>query len=109
MNKRIFILVCIAGYLLSAVSIHCSQQKVPNAGNKSIRGIKEGKRRNEKNGIEFKRETQLKNNNPKGDNEFKNYNISKRDIQFEEYSNKTYNDFVEQLKRIVMGDYIEKN
>ncbi|CAD2083927.1 fam-c protein [Plasmodium vinckei brucechwatti] len=40
------------------------RSKVPNVGNKNVRGIKEGNIRNEKNSIEFK-----------------NYNISERDIQ----------------------------
>ncbi|EUD74053.1 hypothetical protein YYG_01149 [Plasmodium vinckei petteri] len=84
--------------------------KVLNVGNKSVRGIKEGNRWNKKNSIEFKRETQLKNNNPKGDNEFKNYNISKREMQFKEYSNNTYNNFMKLLKgAVVLDDYIEKN
>ncbi|CAD2095588.1 hypothetical protein YYG_04635 [Plasmodium vinckei petteri] len=110
MNKRILSLVCIAGYLLLAVSIHCSQQKISNAENKSVCGIKEENRRNEKNGIEFKRETQLKNNNPKGDTELKNYNISKRDIQAKECLNNKLNLLIEIVqKTAALNDYIAKN
>ncbi|CAD2098163.1 fam-c protein [Plasmodium vinckei] len=63
MNKKIFSLVCIALYALLDASIYCSQQKASGARNKSVRGTKEINRSNEKNDIEFKRETQLKNGN----------------------------------------------
>ncbi|SCL83351.1 fam-c protein [Plasmodium chabaudi chabaudi] len=82
MNKRIFILVCIALYALLAVSIHCSEQKASDLGNKTICGIKEINKSNEKNSIESKFEIQLKNNNPKYDEEddkgFNCFNIFKR-------------------------------
>ncbi|VTZ80370.1 fam-c protein [Plasmodium yoelii] len=67
MNKRIFSLVCIALYSLLAGSVHCSEQKVSDVRNKSIRGTKERNKSNEKNDIEYKHKTQLKNNNPKDD------------------------------------------
>ncbi|CAD2096842.1 fam-c protein [Plasmodium vinckei] len=67
MNRRIFSLVCIALYALLDASIYCSQQKASVARNKSVRGTKEINRSNEQNDIEFKRETQLKNNNTKND------------------------------------------
>ncbi|CAD2107777.1 fam-c protein [Plasmodium vinckei] len=67
MNKRIFSLVCIALYILLSVSIYCSEQKASNVGNKSVRGTKKININNNKNGIEYKRETQLNNNNPEDD------------------------------------------
>ncbi|CAD2109212.1 fam-c protein [Plasmodium vinckei] len=82
MNKRIFSLVCITLYVLLAVSIHCSEQKVYNVGNKRIRGTKEINRRNEKNAIEFKCEIQLNNSN---DNDLKD------DINDKDYKDETYN------------------
>ncbi|WBY57735.1 fam-c protein [Plasmodium yoelii yoelii] len=57
------------------------QSKASAVGNKSVRGTKEININNETNGIEFKRETQLKNNNPKDDKdneEFNCFNIFKR-------------------------------
>ncbi|SCL83941.1 Plasmodium yoelii subtelomeric region (PYST-C1), putative, partial [Plasmodium chabaudi adami] len=84
MNKRIFILVCIALYALLAVSIQCSEQKAYDVGNKSICGTNEINKSNEENSIESKGETQLKNNNPKYDkddeydNGFNCFNIFKR-------------------------------
>ncbi|CAD2090617.1 fam-c protein [Plasmodium vinckei lentum] len=81
MNRRIFSLVCIALYALLDASIYCSQQKVYDARNKSVRGTKETNRSNEKNAIEFKQETQLKNNNPiydEDDKESSCFNIFKR-------------------------------
>ncbi|CAD2105308.1 fam-c protein [Plasmodium vinckei] len=93
MNKRILSLVCIILHVLLAVSIYCSQQKVSNVGNKSVRGIKEGNRRNEKNSIEFT-----------------NYNISERDIQVDEYLNTALNIITEIKKKTVyLNDYIAKN
>ncbi|ETB60749.1 hypothetical protein YYC_02358 [Plasmodium yoelii 17X] len=74
MNKRIFSLVCIALYALLAVSVHCSEQKVSDVGNKS----------DKKNDIEYKRETQLKNINPKydsDDREFNCFGICKKNKQ----------------------------
>ncbi|ETB61214.1 hypothetical protein YYC_01153 [Plasmodium yoelii 17X] len=91
MNKRIFSLVCIVLYTLLAVSIHCSEQKVFVVGNKSICGSKEINRSNEKNGIESKCETQLKNPNPKDDEDYKGFNcfnIFKRNKKTHESSNK---------------------
>ncbi|CAD2089274.1 fam-c protein [Plasmodium vinckei brucechwatti] len=70
MNKRIFSLVCIILYALLAASIHCSQQKASAVGNKRVRDTKEINKRNEKNDVESKCETQLKNNNHK-DGEYK--------------------------------------
>ncbi|CAD2092375.1 fam-c protein [Plasmodium vinckei lentum] len=92
MNKRILSLVCIIWYALLAVSIYCSEQKVSNAGNKTVCGIKEGNRRNEKNSIEFK-----------------NYNISEKDIQA-----KGYLDIILLIMEITqrtnaLKDYIAKN
>ncbi|ETB56384.1 hypothetical protein YYC_05813 [Plasmodium yoelii 17X] len=58
MNKRIFSLVCMALYALLAVPTHCSEQKIYDVRNKSIRGTKDRSKNNE---------TQLKNNNPKDD------------------------------------------
>ncbi|SCL83749.1 fam-c protein [Plasmodium chabaudi adami] len=82
MNKRIFSLVCTALYALLAVSIHCSDQKAYDVGNKSICGTNEINKSNEKNSIESKFEIQLKNNNPKYDEEddkgFNCFNIFKR-------------------------------
>ncbi|CAD2102048.1 fam-c protein [Plasmodium vinckei] len=72
MNKRIFSIVCIVLYALLAASIHCSQQKASSVGNKKVRGTKETNKRNEKNDIESKCETQLKNNNPEDDKSKKN-------------------------------------
>ncbi|CAD2114492.1 fam-c protein [Plasmodium vinckei] len=63
MNRRIFSLICITLYALLDALIYCSQQKESDARNKSVRGTKEINRSNEKNGIESKRETQLKNGN----------------------------------------------
>ncbi|CAD2107699.1 hypothetical protein YYG_00698 [Plasmodium vinckei petteri] len=63
MNKRISSLVCIVLYALLAVSIHCSEQKASDVGNKSVRDIKEINRGDEKSGIESKRETELNNKN----------------------------------------------
>ncbi|CDU20366.1 fam-c protein [Plasmodium yoelii] len=91
MNKRIFSLVCIVLYTLLAVSIHCSEQKVFVVGNKSICGSKEINRSNEKNGIESKCETQLKNPNPKDDEDYKGFNcfnIFKRNKRTKPPSNK---------------------
>ncbi|CDS44078.1 fam-c protein [Plasmodium yoelii] len=65
MNKRIFSLVCIVLYSLLAVSVHCFEQKVYDVRNKSIRGTKD---RNKSN------ETQLKNNNPKDDEDDREFN-----------------------------------
>ncbi|SCL83249.1 Plasmodium yoelii subtelomeric region (PYST-C1), putative [Plasmodium chabaudi adami] len=71
MNKRIFSLVCIVLYGLLAVSIHCSEQKddkCKESGlSRIIRSIKKIKRSNKKNGIESKREIQLKSNSPEDD------------------------------------------
>ncbi|WBY59665.1 fam-c protein [Plasmodium yoelii yoelii] len=67
MNKRIYSLVCIALYTLLVVSIHCSEQKVSDVGYTSGLGTKEINKNNETDGIEYKNETQLKNNNPKDD------------------------------------------
>ncbi|CDS44770.1 hypothetical protein YYC_01109 [Plasmodium yoelii 17X] len=80
MNKRIFSLVCIVIYSLLAVPIHCSEQKVSDVRNKSIRGTKERNKSNEQNDIESKRETQLKNNNSKDEDDrgFNCFNIFKR-------------------------------
>ncbi|CAD2086362.1 fam-c protein [Plasmodium vinckei brucechwatti] len=81
MNKRIFSLVCIALYALLDASIYCSQQKASDARNKSVRGTKEINRSNEKNDIEYKRETQLNNNNliyGGYDKEYGNFNIPTR-------------------------------
>ncbi|VTZ80344.1 fam-c protein [Plasmodium yoelii] len=78
MNKRIFSLVCIVLYSLLAVSVHCSEQKISDVINKSIRGTKD---RNKSN------ETQLKNNNPKDDEddeddrEFNCFGICKKNKQ----------------------------
>ncbi|ETB56051.1 hypothetical protein YYC_05913 [Plasmodium yoelii 17X] len=91
MNKRIFSLVCIALYTLLAVSVHCSEQKVSDVGNKSVRGIKETNKSNEKNNIKYKRETQLKSTNPKddeNDREFNCFNIFKRNKKTFKSSNK---------------------
>ncbi|SCL91777.1 fam-c protein [Plasmodium chabaudi adami] len=63
MNKRVFSLACIILYALLGVSICCSQQKVSDVGNKSVRGIKEISRSDEQNDVESKREPQLNNNN----------------------------------------------
>ncbi|SCL95387.1 fam-c protein [Plasmodium chabaudi adami] len=68
MNKRIFSLVCIILYAILAVSIHCSEEKHDRSKESGLRSkinrvIKQIKRSNKKNGIEFKRETQLNNNN----------------------------------------------
>ncbi|CAD2092337.1 fam-c protein [Plasmodium vinckei brucechwatti] len=93
MNKRILSLVCIALYTLLSVSIYCSQQKVPNVGNKNVRGIKEGNIRNEKNSIEFK-----------------NYNISERDIQAKLNSYIALNIYMGIKKMTAaLNDYIAKN
>ncbi|CAD2094041.1 fam-c protein [Plasmodium vinckei lentum] len=81
MNRRIFSLVCITLYALLDVSIYCSQQKESGARNKSVRGTKEINRSNEKNDIEFKRETQLNNKNLIYDGfniESSGFNIPKR-------------------------------
>ncbi|SCL86647.1 fam-c protein [Plasmodium chabaudi adami] len=78
MNKRIFSLVCIVLYALLVVSVHCSEQKISDVGNKKVRGTKEINKRNEKDGIESKCETQLENKKPKDDK----YN-----------NNNDYNDF----------------
>ncbi|SCL83142.1 Plasmodium yoelii subtelomeric region (PYST-C1), putative [Plasmodium chabaudi adami] len=78
MNKRIFSLVCIVLYGLLAVSIHCSEQKHDKCKEsglsriiRSIKKIKRSnkkiKRSNKKNGIESKREIQLKSNSPEDD------------------------------------------
>ncbi|CAD2092349.1 fam-c protein [Plasmodium vinckei brucechwatti] len=80
MNKRIFSLVCIALYALLDASIYCSQQKEYGARNKSVRGTKEINRSDEKNEIEFKRETQLNNRNliyDGYDKEYGDFNIPK--------------------------------
>ncbi|SCL95520.1 fam-c protein [Plasmodium chabaudi adami] len=84
MNKRIFSLVCITLYALLGVSIHCSEEKVSDAGNKSVRGIKEISRCDEQNGIESKRELQLNNNN--------NCDIKddENDIDDKDYKDETY-------------------
>ncbi|ETB57374.1 hypothetical protein YYC_04800 [Plasmodium yoelii 17X] len=74
MNKRIFSLVCIVLYSLLAVLVHCSEQKVFDVGNKSIRGTKERNKSNEKHDIEYKHKTQLKNNNPKDDEDDRGFN-----------------------------------
>ncbi|CAD2097693.1 fam-c protein [Plasmodium vinckei brucechwatti] len=84
MNKRIFSLVCIALYALLDASIYCSQQKESDARNKNVRGTKEINRSNEKNDIEFKRETQLKNNNTKNDED------DKDDLDDNDYKDETY-------------------
>ncbi|CAD2096661.1 fam-c protein [Plasmodium vinckei] len=89
MNKRVFSLVCATLYALLVVTTHCSEQKVSDVGNKNVRSAKEINRRNEKNGIESKHKTELNNNRPKDDKEFKNYNISKRDIKTNKSSNKS--------------------
>ncbi|CAD2089396.1 fam-c protein [Plasmodium vinckei lentum] len=77
MNKRIFSLVCIVLYTLLAASMHCSQQKASTVGNKKVCGTKEINKRNEKNDIESKCETQLKSNNnydTKDDEDNKGFN-----------------------------------
>ncbi|SCL91666.1 Plasmodium yoelii subtelomeric region (PYST-C1), putative [Plasmodium chabaudi adami] len=77
MNKRIFSYVCIVLYALLAVSIHCSEQKASDVRNKSVRGIKEISRSDEKNDIESRREPQLNNNNnnnPEDDEDEKGFN-----------------------------------
>ncbi|CAD2096683.1 fam-c protein [Plasmodium vinckei] len=58
MNKKIFSLVCIILYTLLAVSIHCSEQKKQNSS-----CYQENKRKQQKNVIGSKCETQLNNNN----------------------------------------------
>ncbi|CAD2089742.1 fam-c protein [Plasmodium vinckei lentum] len=63
MNKRIFSLVCIVLYVILSVSIHCSEQKASDIGNKNIRGTKEINRNSKKNDIESQQENQLNNNN----------------------------------------------
>ncbi|VEV54548.1 fam-c protein [Plasmodium vinckei vinckei] len=68
MNKRIFSLVCIILYVLLAVSIHCSEQKDDRSKASGLRSrisrvIKQIRRSNKKNDIEYKRETQSNNNN----------------------------------------------
>ncbi|CAD2094004.1 fam-c protein [Plasmodium vinckei brucechwatti] len=73
MNKRIFSLVCIVLYSLLAVSIHCSEQKVSNVGNKSVCDTKEINRGDEKSGIEFKHETELNNKNNSDPNDDEGY------------------------------------
>ncbi|CAD2084050.1 fam-c protein [Plasmodium vinckei lentum] len=92
MNKRILSLVCIALYILLSVSIYCSQQKVSDVGNKSFRGIKEGNRRNEKIGIEFK-----------------NCNISEISMPINEYLNSVL--LIAEITRRTnaLKDYIAKN
>ncbi|CAD2109151.1 hypothetical protein YYG_01639 [Plasmodium vinckei petteri] len=87
MNRKIFSLVCIALYVILAVPIQCSQQKVYDARNKSVRGTKEINRSNEKNDIEFKRETQLNNNN---NNYLKDDEDDKDDINDTDYKDETY-------------------
>ncbi|CDU19193.1 fam-c protein [Plasmodium yoelii] len=71
MNKIIFSLVCIVIYALLVVPIHCSEQRVYyGVGNKCTRSTRQRYRRNEQNEIEFKCETQLRNDNncnPKDD------------------------------------------
>ncbi|CAD2112240.1 fam-c protein [Plasmodium vinckei] len=74
MNKRIFSLVCIALYVLLAVSIYCSEQKHDQSKKSSlrsriIRAFKKTKRSNKKNDIESQRENQSNNNNNKDYND----------------------------------------
>ncbi|CDS44339.1 fam-c protein [Plasmodium yoelii] len=76
MNKRIFSLVCIALYTLLTVPAHCSEQEVSDVGNKS----------DEKNDIEYKRETQLKNTNSKDDRGFNCFNIFKKNKRTQSHS-----------------------
>ncbi|SCL90566.1 Plasmodium yoelii subtelomeric region (PYST-C1), putative [Plasmodium chabaudi adami] len=88
MNKRIFSLVCIVLYIFLGASIHCSEQKESGLRSKINRVIKQIKRSNKKNGIEFKRETQLNNNNnnsPK--NEDKKIKNRKLVIYYDEKTN----------------------
>ncbi|CXI58904.1 fam-c protein [Plasmodium berghei] len=91
MNKRIFSLVCITLYVLLAVPMHCSEQKVSGLGNKIIRTIKKIHGGNEQNGIESKRETQLNNSNsrdPKDDKDNKRRDYNKEmDHEFWMYMN----------------------
>ncbi|ETB56401.1 hypothetical protein, variant [Plasmodium yoelii 17X] len=88
MNKRVYSLVCIALYAFLAGSIHCFDPKVSVAGYTSDIDTKKINGNNEADDIEYKHETQLKNNNPKDgaydeddkDNkEFNCFNIFKRD------------------------------
>ncbi|SCL92245.1 Plasmodium yoelii subtelomeric region (PYST-C1), putative [Plasmodium chabaudi adami] len=75
MNKRMLSLVCIILYVILTVSIHCSEEKHDRSKEYGLRSkinrvIKQIKRSNKKNGIEFKREAQLNNNN---NNDYKRY------------------------------------
>ncbi|CAD2099547.1 fam-c protein [Plasmodium vinckei] len=90
MNRKIFSLVCIALYVILAVPIQCSQQKVYDARNKSVRGTKEINRSNEKNDIEFKRETQLNNNNNNDLKDDEDDKDDKDDINDTDYKDETY-------------------
>ncbi|SCL95294.1 Plasmodium yoelii subtelomeric region (PYST-C1), putative [Plasmodium chabaudi adami] len=112
MNKRIFSLVFIALYSLLPVLIHCSEQKAYDAGNKSVHDTKEISRSNEKHDTELKRETQLKNYNPKNDENdeddkgFNCFNIFKRNKKSKtakEYScNKVTGTFLSNDKHLFM-------
>ncbi|CDU20324.1 fam-c protein [Plasmodium yoelii] len=67
MNKIIFSLVCIVLYVILAVSIHCSEQKVYGVRSRIIRAIKKMNKSEEKNCIKFKCKAQLNNNNNKNE------------------------------------------
>ncbi|CAD2107786.1 fam-c protein [Plasmodium vinckei] len=88
MNKRIFSLVFIALYILLVVSIHCSEQKASDVGNKSVRNIKEINRGDERSGIKSKHETELNNKN---NSDLKDDEGYKDDIDDKDYNDKISN------------------